>query len=63
MYSHSQQVKRPDLRLLAHSPALFLECKEPVQLLVSLSGGPSASLPAAATITRYAPQQLPSSCL
>ncbi len=54
VFSHSQQLRRADLRLLAQTPALFLECKDPVQLMVSLSGGPSLPVPPAApdTISR-----------
>ncbi len=48
VFSHSQQLRRSDLRLLAQTPALFLECKDPVQLMVSLSGGPSPPVPPAA---------------
>ncbi len=40
VFSHSQQLRRSDLRLLAQTPALFLDCKDPVQLMLSLSGGP-----------------------
>ena len=47
-FSHSQQFRRSDLRLLAQTPALFLDCKDPVQLMVSLSGGPSPPVPPAA---------------
>lgn len=53
VYSHSQQVKRSDLRLLAHTSGLFLECKDPVQLLVSLSGGPTLPTASALASTRY----------
>ncbi len=51
IFSHSQQLKRSDLRLLAQMPALFLECKDPVQLMVSLSGGPSPPVPPSAPDT------------
>ena len=52
MFSHNQQLKRADLRLLAQAPALFLDCKDPVQLMVALSGGPSPppAAPAAAAV-------------
>lgn len=48
VFSHSQQLRRSDLRLRPQTPALFLECKDPVQLMVSLSGGPSPPAPPAA---------------
>ncbi|KAL0028975.1 hypothetical protein WJX77_009213 [Trebouxia sp. C0004] len=58
VFSHSQQLRRSDLRLLAQTPALFLDCKDPVQLMVSLSGGPSPPVPPAApdATSRQAPE-------
>lgn len=44
-FSHGQQMKRADLRLQAQMPALFLDCKDPVHLMVSLSGGPLQPAP------------------
>lgn len=49
VFSQGRQMKRADLRLPAQTPALFLDCKDPVDLMVAFSGGPlpPSSTPAA----------------
>lgn len=54
IFGQAHQMKRADLRIPPHTSALFIDCKDPVHFLVSLSGGPLPSTPTPAYAVRCA---------
>ena len=52
-FSQARRMSRADSRLPAQTPALFIDCKDPVRLMVSFSGGPLLSTPSPAPAVRY----------